>query len=70
MPREVIPRIRTAVEALREDPRPSGSRKLTGSDDQWRIRVGDYRVVYEIADDVLIVTVVRIAHRREVYRGL
>jgi mRNA interferase RelE/StbE len=57
-----------AIEKLSDNPRPAGCRKLKGWG-AWRIRVGDYRVVYEIRDDVLVVLVVRIAHRREVYRG-
>jgi len=44
--------------------------KLAGTDDLWRIRIRDFRVVYVVADEALIVTVVRIANRREVYRGL
>jgi mRNA interferase RelE/StbE len=43
--------------------------RLAGTDDLWRIRVGDFRVIYTIADDALVVTVVRVGHRREVYRN-
>jgi mRNA interferase RelE/StbE len=57
-----------AIDKLPDNPRPSGCRKLKGAD-VYRIRVGDYRVVYEIHDDVLIVLVVRVAHRSEVYKG-
>jgi mRNA interferase RelE/StbE len=57
-----------AILALATNPRPPGSRKLTGSKRDWRIRVGDYRVVYEIADEIRIVRVNRVRHRREVYR--
>lgn len=60
-------RVLDAIAALAVDPRPRGSRKLTGEEVAWRIRVGDYRVIYEINDSVLVVTVVRTAHRREVY---
>jgi mRNA interferase RelE/StbE len=67
LPVDVQRRIRTATEALRDNPRPHGAIKLSGSE-AWRIRIGDYRVIYTIADDVLIVTVVEIGHRREVYR--
>lgn len=48
--------------------RPSGCRKLDGSDTFWRIRIGDYRVIYEIVDAVLVVTVVKVGHRGDVYR--
>jgi mRNA interferase RelE/StbE len=60
-------RIMQAVRKLSGNPRPSGCKKLKGMD-AYRIRVGDYRVVYEIHDDVLVVLVVRVAHRREVYQ--
>lgn len=60
-------RIVAALEKLRSNPRPRGCLKLKGDDELWRIRVGDYRVIYTIQDDVLIVTVVRVAHRRDVY---
>jgi mRNA interferase RelE/StbE len=68
LPRDALQRIRAATEALRDEPRPEGATKLAGAHDLWRIRVGNYRVVYAIDDDVLVVTVVRAAHRREVYR--
>jgi mRNA interferase RelE/StbE len=55
---------------LAEDPRPARVTPLVGADDLWRIRIGDYRVIYSIDGDLLIVTVVRIAHRREAYRDL
>ncbi len=64
-------RIALAVTALGDDPRPPGSKALMGQPaGVLRIRVGDYRVVYEIKDDQVLVTVVRVAHRREVYRRL
>lgn len=59
-------RLLTRIESLSIEPRPPGCSKLTGMD-AYRIRVGDYRVVYEIHDSVLVVLVIRIAHRREVY---
>lgn len=60
-------RIIAAVRALAEDPRPPGCSKLSGRP-AWRIRVGRYRVIYEIDDDRLVVLVVEIGHRREIYR--
>lgn len=63
-------RIANAIDGLAKAPRLEGCTKLTGADDAYRIRVGDYRIVYEIVDKVLIVYIVRIAHRKEVYRGL
>ena len=57
-----------AIQAFAANPRPVGCRKLTGSKHDWRIRAGDYRVVYEIADVIRVVRVNRVRHRREVYR--
>ena len=65
---QVRNRIDAALLALQKEPRPSGVRKLSGSQSDWRIRVGDYRILYEVDDDQLLVTVWRIAHRREAYR--
>ena len=63
-----IPKIITAIEDLAENPRPVGCKKLVGSEHTFRIRVGDYRVIYDIQDNILMVLVVRIRHRRDVYR--
>jgi mRNA interferase RelE/StbE len=62
--RKLSPRI----DSLAQNPRPSGAKKLKGIEDLWRIRVGDYRIVYEVRDRTLVVLVVRVAHRRDVYR--
>lgn len=61
-------RVIAAIQALATNPRPTGCRKLAGSKNDWRIRVGDYRVIYEIADEIRIVRVNRVRHRGEVYR--
>ncbi len=61
-------RARAAIDGLITEPRPSGCKKLVGADDLWRVRVGDWRIVYAIRDRELLVLVVRVAHRREVYR--
>jgi len=61
-------RVMHAVEGLENEPRPEGCRKLSGSDDVYRIRVGDYRVVYTVDDVVHIVAIERVGHRRDVYR--
>ena len=60
-------RIDRRILALTDNPRPAGCKKLEGHKDQWRFRVGDWRVVYCIDDTANLVTVTRIAHRREVY---
>jgi mRNA interferase RelE/StbE len=63
-------RIAIAVEALAADPRPAGVRRLTGATDLWRLRVGDYRVVYTVRDAELLVLIVRVAHRGQAYRDI
>lgn len=65
--RSVRPRVILAIQALKTDPRPSGCKKLAASE-LWRIRIGNYRVVYSIEDAQLVVIVVRVGHRREIYR--
>lgn len=60
-------RILAGVAELARDPRPHGVRKLAGYDNAWRVRIGDYRILYEVIDDQVLVTVVRVAHRRAVY---
>jgi mRNA interferase RelE/StbE len=67
LPAKVVSRIVRRVEALATTPRPPRCKKLKGGDNEWRIRVGDYRAVYEIDDDAQTVDVTRIAHRREAY---
>lgn len=66
--RETQSRIRAAVDPLADTPRPPGGDKLAAQDNRYRVRVGDHRIVYQIPDAVLLVLVVRVAHRREVYR--
>ncbi len=66
----VARRIVKAIGALATDPRPAGCRELTGYPGLWRIRVGNYRVVYTIKDAELIVLALRVAHRSRAYRQL
>lgn len=61
-------RIQAAIELLAGQPRPSGAKKLVGGSGEWRVRTGDYRIVYEINDDVLRVLVIAVGHRREIYQ--
>jgi len=67
LPREVFARVNAAILALRENPRPPGVEKLAGGEG-WRIRVGSYRVLFEIDEATKEVTIYRVRHRREVYR--
>jgi mRNA interferase RelE/StbE len=61
-------RVQAAVELVANDPRPRGASKLVGGDGAWRVRTGDYRIVYEIHDDVVLVLVLAAGRRREIYR--
>lgn len=63
-------RVRRAIRRLAQDPRPKGARLVasTGPERIWRIRVGDYRVLYQVNNDQLVMLVIRVGHRREVYR--
>jgi mRNA interferase RelE/StbE len=67
LPKKVIARIIPRLERLMSIPRPPGCKKLKGGDNEWRIRVGDYRIVYVIDDTARTVDVTRIAHRSEAY---
>lgn len=68
LPRPLIGRIASRLENLAVSPRPPGCKKLNGGDNEWRIRVGDYRVVYTIDDAKSRVEVTRIRHRSAVYK--
>jgi len=65
---EDFQRVISHIKGLAENPRPTGCRKITGSERDWRIRVGDYRIIYEIDDKARTVRVMRVRHRREAYR--
>lgn len=67
-PKQDVKRIMQRIRSLADDPRPAGCEKLSGQE-RYRVRQGVYRVIYEIEDDRLIVLVVKVGHRREVYRS-
>ncbi|SRR6266540_3886293 len=67
LPESIQKRLVAALDALCDDPRPPGCVKLKGEEGLWRIRVGDYRIVYTVRDEEVTVLVVRVAHRKEVY---
>lgn len=67
LPRQARDRLLQLIDGLAEEPRPHGARKLVGEEIAWRVRAGDYRVIYEVLDDALLVTVVRAGHRRDVH---
>lgn len=68
LPKPIKKQIAKKIDVLANNPRPPGVKKLSGSESRYRIRSGEYRVVYEIRDNLLLILVVRIGHRREVYR--
>ena len=67
IPKDDVRRILKRIEALADDPRPMGCEKLSGQE-RFRVRQGVYRIVYEIQDEELVIVVVKVGHRREVYR--
>ena len=69
LPQDVRRRIARKIDALTLDPRPPGVEKLKGFADQYRVRVGDFRIIYTIRDLQLIVLILRIGNRKDVYRG-
>jgi mRNA interferase RelE/StbE len=69
LPSDSKQRIGVQIEALCFDPRPSGAKTLQGGNGQLRIRVGDYRVIYRVQDDKLIILVLKVGHRNKIYRN-
>jgi mRNA interferase RelE/StbE len=70
LPRQIQLRVARRLDGLTSDPRPHGCEKLAGLDDLYRIRVGEYRIVYQVSDQVLLILVVTIGHRGDVYRRI
>jgi mRNA interferase RelE/StbE len=71
LPAQVAKRVKAAIDSLAANPRPAGkSVKITASIDRWRVRVGDYRAVYEIDDAEHLVVIVLVRHRKDVYRAV
>jgi len=68
LPQQIIPRIVTAIKELAENPYPPGVKKLTGFDRTYRIRVGDYRVLYTIYENRLVIEIIRVRHCKDAYR--
>jgi len=67
-PANIAHKVKATINNLSDNPRPQGCKKLKGSINEYRIRIGNYRVIYTITDTILIVTVIKIAHRKDVYR--
>lgn len=67
---DIQDRLEPRIEALKYDPRPPAVEKISGKQNTFRLRVGDYRVLYEVYDTHLVISVIHLGHRREVYRQL
>jgi mRNA interferase RelE/StbE len=70
IPKVVLQRIQEKITALKQEPIPAGAEPIEGYEKHFRIRIGQYRVVYEVAHEIRIITVIRIGHRKDVYRQL
>lgn len=68
LPKSVFKRVDAKIQSLSQDPHPHGSKKL--EDNLYRVRVGDYRILYQVISKRIVVVILRVRHRREVYRGL
>lgn len=68
LPKSVVQRVLEKIETLSNNPRPSGSKKLQGFKDLWRIRIGNYRVIYRIEDEIQVLTVNKVSHRKDAYQ--
>ncbi len=69
LPRKEQLRVRAAIDLLADDPGPPGCVAMAGEDSVYRVRIGDYRILYEVIDERLVIQVVRVGHRRDVYRS-
>ena len=69
IPKRDVARILSRIRALTTEPRPRGVEKLIGQQQRYRLRQGRYRIIYEIQDEEVLIVVVKIGHRRDVYRG-
>ena len=68
LPNHIIKKVIRKLEELEAQPRPIGTKKLTGEGNKWRIRIGDYRVIYKIDDAIRIITILYVRHRKDAYK--
>ena len=66
--RDIQKKLAAKIESLRDDPFPSGCKKMAAVPDTWRVRAGDYRIVYQVQQKILLVLVLMVGHRKDVYR--
>ncbi len=67
LPKNIKPRVLKKIKQLEDNPTPPGCRKIVGTENTWRVRIGDYRVIYNILDEVLVVEVIGVKHRKDAY---
>jgi mRNA interferase RelE/StbE len=70
LPEKTQAKLSSEIDTLSDEPRPHGARKITGLDDCYRIRYGDYRLIYAVIDECLVVLIVRAGHRKDVYKNM
>jgi mRNA interferase RelE/StbE len=70
LPNNIVKKVSNKIDTLSENPRPVGCKKITNTINKYRIRIGNYRILYSINDDILIIEVIKIAHRKDIYRNL
>jgi mRNA interferase RelE/StbE len=70
LPLSIATRIAGIIDGLAENPRPSGSKKLQGYNNVYRIREANYRIIYSIEDDILTVEIIKMGHRKDIYKGI
>lgn len=68
LPKNIYLKAEISIDELIENPRPSGCKKLVGSKNTYRIRVADYRIIYDVYDDIIEILIIKIAHRKDVYK--
>ena len=66
--RSVQLRLKPQIDSLSENPRPRGAKKLSSSENLYRIREGDYRIIYQVQDEILLILVLKVGHRKDIYR--
>jgi len=69
LPENALPRIEIAIDNLAETPRPSGVKKLSGLKNRYRVRVGDYRIIYSVFDEILVIEIVAVGQRGGIYKS-
>jgi len=67
LPKNIQPRVLKKIKQLEDNPTPSGCKKIIGTDNTWRVRVGTYRIIYDIFDEILVIKIIGVKHRKDAY---